>query len=168
MAPPLWPCKGTARSSPPVKPRSADSNDFALARYCPDGKLDDGANCGSPAFGAGGKTTPISSATGIRFRAGLAAGWQILVGGTASRDVTGGGWDEDFALVRYNQDGSLDSEFSADGLETVDFGAEDEQGDALALQADGKILISGESAGHLAMARFLPTRTHTYLPTVLR
>ena len=29
--------------------------DFALARLCPNGALDDGANCGSPAFGAGGK-----------------------------------------------------------------------------------------------------------------
>ena len=93
---------------------------------------------------------------------------EILVGGTASRDVAGGGWDEDFALVRYKQDGSLDGEFSEDGLETVDFGAVDEQGDALAVQTDGKILVSGESAGHLAVARFLPALTTTYLPVVLR
>ena len=145
------------------------SNDFALARYCPDGKLDDGANCGSPAFGAAGKATTDffgdwESLSALR----LLPNGKILVGGTASRDVAGGGWDEDFALARYNPDGSLDSEFSEDGLETVDFGAEDEQGDALAVQADGKILVSGQSAGHLAVARFLPTRTHTYLPTVLR
>ena len=148
---------------------SGNSNDFALARYCPDGKLDDGVNCGGPAFGSGGKTTTDFFADWDSLSAlVLLPRGKILVGGTASRDVTGGGWDEDFALARYNPDGSLDSGFSADGRETLDFGAEDEQGNALALQADGKILISGESAGHLAMARYLPARPPTYLPIVLR
>ncbi len=145
------------------------SNDFVLARYCSNGKLDDGANCGGPGFGAGGKTTTDFFAEWESLAALLLLPQgKILVGGTASREVASGGWDEDFALALYNQDGSLDSRFSADGRETVAFGAEEEQGHALALQADGKILISGESAGRLALARFLPSRTRTYLPIVLR
>jgi len=144
------------------------SNDFALARYCPDGKLDDGAHCGGPAFGVGGKTTTdfFERWDSLSALVLLPQG-KILVGGTASRDLDSG-WDEDFALALYNQDGSLDSGFSEDGRETADFGAVEEQGNALGLQADGKILISGESAGHLAMARYLPSRTHAYLPMVLR
>ena len=74
----------------------ASSNDFALARYCHDGKLDDGANCGSPAFGKAGKATTDffgdwESLSALR----LLPNGKILVGGTASRDVAGGGWDED-------------------------------------------------------------------------
>jgi uncharacterized delta-60 repeat protein len=148
---------------------SGYSNDFALARYCPGGRLDDGANCGGPAFGAAGKaTTDFFSNWESLSALLLLTDEKILVGGTASREVAGGGWDEDFALARYQPDGSLDSRFSADGQEMLDFGAEDEEGNALVLQADGKILIGGESAGHLAMARFLPARTQTYLPIMLR
>ncbi len=54
---------------------------------------------------------------------------------------------------------------ATNGQQNLDFGGEDEQGNALALQADGKILISGESAGHLAMARYLPPSTLTETPT---
>ena len=148
---------------------SGESNNFALARYCPDGKLDSGANCAGPALGVGGKrTTDFFSGWESLSALLLLPNGGILVGGTASRDVAGGGWDEDFALARYEQDGSPDFEFSEDGLETIDFGAEDERGKALAVQADSKILVSGESAGHLAVARFLPARTQTYLPSVLR
>jgi len=93
---------------------------------------------------------------------------RILAGGTASRDAVGGGWDEDFALALYKPDGSPDAGFSEDGRETTDFGAMDEQGNALAYDPERKILISGASAGHLAMARYLYTRTYIHLPAVLR
>ena len=146
----------------------ADSNDFALARYCNDGKLDDGANCGGPAFGVGGKTTTDFSENWETLSAlMLLPNGRILAGGTATRDLSSG-WDEDFALARYNQAGNLDSGFSTDGRDTIDFGATDEQGNALALQPDGKILISGESAGYLAMARYLSIYINIYLPLVQR
>ena len=143
------------------------SNDFALARYCPDGKLDDGINCGTPGFGTGGKTTTdfFEEWETLTDLIVLPHG-EILAGGTATRELPTG-WDEDFALARYTPDGSLDNRFSDDGRETVDFGATDEQGRALAWQVDGKFLISGTSAGHLAMARFIYSK-FTFLPLVKR
>jgi len=148
---------------------SGTGNDFALARLCPNGTLDDGANCGGPAFGAGGKTTTdFFGEWDTPSALLLLPHGSILAAGTASRDAAGGGWDEDFGLALYKPDGSLDAGFSEDGRETTDFGATDEQGNALAFYTEGKILISGESAGHLAMARYLYTRTYIYLPAVLR
>ena len=145
------------------------SNDFALARYCLDGQMDDGVNCGSPAFGTGGKTTTDFFANWSSLASLLLLpNEKILVGGTASRDLSSG-WDEEFALALYNQDGSLESSFGTGGKETVDFGSTDEQGNALALQSDGKILISGNSAGHLAMARYIYNNIfNLYLPILIR
>ncbi|MBN9523163.1 hypothetical protein J0H58_32385 [bacterium] len=50
-----------------------------------------------------------------------------------------------FAIARYNPDGSLDTTFDGDGKVTVDFGfaANDETAAGLAIQADGMIVIAG-------------------------
>src|SRR4051812_8074767 len=46
----------------------------------------------------------------------------------------------DFAVVRYNADGSLDSSFGGDGLVTTDFGAAD-AGESVVVQGDGKVVV---------------------------
>jgi uncharacterized delta-60 repeat protein len=51
--------------------------------------------------------------------------------------------NEDFALARYNTNGSLDKTFSGDGKQTTDFGSSDDYARALAIQSDGKILVAG-------------------------
>ena len=48
----------------------------------------------------------------------------------------------DFALARYNPNGSLDPSFSGDGKQTTDFGAGD-WAKGVALQGDGKIVAVG-------------------------
>ena len=48
----------------------------------------------------------------------------------------------DFALARYNPDGSLDTSFSGDGKQTTDFGADD-GATGVAIQGDGKIVAVG-------------------------
>src|SRR5262245_19767458 len=57
------------------------------------------------------------------------------------------GSDEDWALARYNPDGSLDTTFGVGGMTTLDFydlfRPEDVPADA-ALQSDGKIVVVGE------------------------
>jgi uncharacterized delta-60 repeat protein len=58
---------------------------------------------------------------------------KILVAGTA---------EEDFAVWRFNEDGSLDRSFDGDGAAAVDFGGRDELR-AAALQPDGKIVLAG-------------------------
>ena len=51
----------------------------------------------------------------------------------------------DFALARYNPNGSLDTSFSGDGKQTTDFGGSDEA-TGVALQGDGKIVAVGHRA----------------------
>ena len=50
--------------------------------------------------------------------------------------------DNDFALARYNPNGSLDTSFSGDGRQTTDFGSLAEA-NGVALQGDGKIVAVG-------------------------
>ncbi len=64
---------------------------------------------------------------------------KIVVAGTSHN-----GSNNDFALVRYNTDGSLDTSFDTDGMVTTDFGSAD-TGSALVIQPDGKIILVGES-----------------------
>jgi uncharacterized delta-60 repeat protein len=47
------------------------------------------------------------------------------------------GGDRDFALARYNANGSLDTSFSGDGKQTTGFGGVD-RANGVALQADGR------------------------------
>jgi hypothetical protein len=58
------------------------------------------------------------------------------------------------ALARYNPDGSLDATFGSGGLVYPTFG----QGDtAVALQADGKIVVTAGNNGNFGLARYLPS-----------
>ena len=66
---------------------------------------------------------------------------RIVVAGRAV-NLTNGTFD--FALARYNADGTLDNTFSGDGLLTTDFGFND-TATSLTLQADGKIVVAGFS-----------------------
>ncbi len=52
--------------------------------------------------------------------------------------------ESDFALARYNTDGSLDNTFSDDGKLTSDFGAYDNV-NSVAIQSDGKIVVAGSA-----------------------
>jgi uncharacterized delta-60 repeat protein len=61
--------------------------------------------------------------------------------------VSGHSWNwpiNDFALARYNKNGTLDMSFDNDGKLTTDIG---DSGYSIAVQADGKILVAGLSYG---------------------
>ena len=73
--------------------------------------------------------------------------------------VGGGG----FAIARYNPNGTLDPSFSGDGKQTTSFCAGDCSGaTAVAIQADGKIVVVGSRAADgtgdldFALARYKP------------
>src|SRR5262249_24701082 len=51
----------------------------------------------------------------------------------------------DFALARYNADGSLDTTFGTGGKVTTDFGGGHASADAVAVQNDGKIVAAGHA-----------------------
>ena len=57
-----------------------------------------------------------------------------------------------------NPDGTLDTTFSGDGKLVVDFGFDD-QAHAVAIQADGKIVVVGQAASDVAVLRLLPDGT---------
>jgi uncharacterized delta-60 repeat protein len=123
--------------------------DFALARYNPDGTLD-------PNFSGDGKQTTAIGSFGDARASGVALqsdGKIVVVGSTNIQGIN----TRDFALARYNLNGSLDTSFSGDGMQTADFGAFD-QAFGVAIQADGKIVAVGEGSDIPAfeLARFNP------------
>ena len=102
-----------------------------LARYLPGGGLD-------TSFGGDGWERPAPYVAGDR-SAALQADGKIVVGGTFKH----GDRAYDFGLTRYRPGGGLDTSFGGDGLQTTDFGAEGDNGQNLALQGDGKIVVAG-------------------------
>jgi uncharacterized delta-60 repeat protein len=104
---------------------------FALARYNQDGSLDLG-------FGEQGKV--ISDFDGLCTRLVLQPDGKIIAGGTITTQKT----NSDFALARYNADGSLDAAFGNGGKVTTDFNKWADSLSGLALQADGKIVVAGD------------------------
>ncbi len=128
---------------------SNDSFDFAVARYNGDGSLDSG-------FGSGGKViTDFFGNSDLCRSVALQSDGKIVVSGFAT-SVTG----RDFALIRYNSDGSLDSAFGSGGKITTDFIGQEDDAGAVAVQSDGKIVAagfasSGGGAGHdFALVRY--------------
>jgi uncharacterized delta-60 repeat protein len=111
-----------------------EPHDFALARYNGDGSLD-------TSFEGDGKvTTDFAANVDEAFAVAIQADGKIVAGGSAA--VSG----VDFALARYNSDGSLDPTFDGDGRVTTDYGFGSSQVRALAIQADGKIVAAGYGA----------------------
>ncbi len=70
---------------------------------------------------------------------------KIVVGGSSSNSA-----DLDFAVIRYNPDGTLDSSFNSDGMVTTAVGRGDDEISALAVQDDGRILAAGYSVNGTA------------------
>lgn len=107
--------------------------DIALLRYNSDGSLD-------TTFDIDGiVTTDINSSSDAGYAVVLQPNGKIIVVGWSNIDT-----NDDLALVRYNNDGSLDSTFDNDGKVTTYFGSFD-YGRAVAMQPDGKIVVAGES-----------------------
>ncbi|TAL41378.1 MAG: hypothetical protein EPN89_19110 [Methylovulum sp.] len=115
---------------------------FALVRYNSDGSLD------SSFDGDGKLTTDIDGYSNQAYSIALQSDGKILVFGTTSNG--------DFALARYNFDGSLDTSFSNDGKITTDFDSDAYiYGQSVAIQIDGKILVAGYAQnGSIVLARY--------------
>jgi uncharacterized delta-60 repeat protein len=115
------------------------NDDFTLVRYNVNGTRDDSFGGGS-----GKVVTDISGyAQGERAKSlAIQADGKIVVAGETTLSVTG----SDYALVRYNADGSRDFSFDGDGVVTTDFGSSFDFAYAVAIQPDGKIVAAGYSA----------------------
>jgi uncharacterized delta-60 repeat protein len=117
---------------------------FGLARFNRDGSLD-------TTFGSGGKVTTSFGQSGQIEALALQRDQKIVAAG--SRFVSDSG--SDFALARYNSNGFLDSSFGDGGRVTTDFTSGDE-GHAVVVQPDGKIVVAGQTLAKFALARYLP------------
>jgi uncharacterized delta-60 repeat protein len=114
---------------------SWNSSDFALARYNPDGSLDTSFD------GDGIVITNYKQYDHISDLAIQPDGKLVVAGYAGTHN-----YDDDCALVRYNSDGSLDTSFGSGGFVTINFSeADNDYGNSLALQEDGKIVVAGVS-----------------------
>jgi uncharacterized delta-60 repeat protein len=132
---------------------------FALVRYNTDGTLDADPVTG---FGTGGiVTTPIGSDGywDYAYALGIQSDKKILAAGSSNN-----GSNYDFALVRYNTDGTLDADpvtgFGTGGIVTTPIGSSDDYARALGIQSNGRIVVAGYSLigsnYDFALVRYLP------------
>lgn len=127
----------------------ANSTDFALARFLPDGSLDQ-------SFGQGGKVVhSITDDTDVAYAALVTVDGFIVVGGSANRGTTASGVD--FALARFASNGQLDRNFG-------------DPARAIAIDTAGKLVVAGwayegwayegnSSAGNFVTMRYLTDGT---------
>ena len=124
---------------------TSGNQDFALARYNTNGSLD-------TTFDTDGKLTTDLTNSDVAYSVVIQPDGKIVVAGHI---ISG---NEDFALARYNTNGSLDTTFDTDGKLTTDLGGNNDQALSMALQPDGKIVVAGYSAisagGDFALARY--------------
>jgi uncharacterized delta-60 repeat protein len=131
---------------------TGNSLDFVLFRFNGDGSLD-------PSFDGDGKVATdfergVDSAFGMTLQRD---GKIVLVGITRPP----GSGPFDIGVVRYNQDGSLDSSFDGDGrvITPISPGSDDDA-HAVAVQPDGRIVAGGSSkvgqTSSGALVRYLP------------
>ncbi len=122
------------------------------------GDLDLSFGNGGIVISRGNSFNHLNSALGMAIQ----SDGKIVVVGDGS--ISGPTWD--FAVVRYNPDGSLDTSFGGTGIVVTPVGNSHDQAYSVAIQADGKIVVAGSicngvgncsSAGSsLAVVRYNP------------
>ncbi len=136
--------------------------DFAVTRLNDDGTLDTTTfnPTGAGALGsAPGKFTfnfgslgVVEKSTGLV----LQKDGKIVMGGFTALNGTATN-PNNFAVARVTTAGALDTTFDGDGLQTIDFGGND-QANAIALDLQGRIVLAGQSALNAATNQFALTR----------
>jgi uncharacterized delta-60 repeat protein len=106
---------------------------FAVARYQTDGTLD-------PTFNGTGKVTTSMSSSGYATAVSIQSDGKIVVAGTANDGI-----NDDFAVVRYQTTGAVDTTFNGTGMIITDLFPMDNFVSCLDVQADDKIVLGGYS-----------------------
>lgn len=127
--------------------RNGGPNDFLLARISSNGVLDQ-------TFGnAGVQIVAFSGAVDIAFAVAVQTDGKIVAAGFGNN-----GTNNDFAVTRVNANGSLDQMFDFDGRAMTMFGTSVDAANAIAIQADGKIVAAGRavigSTARFGVARY--------------
>ncbi|MFO1485837.1 MAG: Ig-like domain-containing protein [Verrucomicrobiaceae bacterium] len=103
-----------------------------------------------PTFGSGGiVTASIGTGNDVATSMVVQPDGKIVVAG---HTLNGGNYD--FALARFNSDGTLDTTFNGTGRVLTDFNNSTDYGRGVALQSDGKIVVVGVSGSAVAVARY--------------
>ena len=130
-------------------------HDFAISRYFINGGLDDYfSGDGKVTTDFGGGTDDEANSVAIWLN-GSFNGQVVAAGSTTT--APGEGVD-DFAIARYNPNGTLDRSFGGDGKVITDFGGSD-RASGVTIQTDGKVVAAGDSSiafgdPHFALARY--------------
>jgi uncharacterized delta-60 repeat protein len=113
---------------------AATGFDFFLTRYNSNGSLD-------TSFDGDGKVTfpGLGSSDNRANSVAIQGDGKIVAAGCTSCFSS----SSDFALVRYNSDGSLDGSFDGEGNVKTDFAGGDDQAFALAILSDGRLVTAG-------------------------
>jgi uncharacterized delta-60 repeat protein len=106
---------------------------FEAARLGTDGSLD-------ASFGSAGKEVVAVGAVGMANAVALQPDGKVVLAGSTGPS----GGPADFAAVRLNANGTLDTSFGSGGTQTLNLGGDD-QASAVALQGDGRIVLAGFS-----------------------
>ncbi len=114
------------------------NNNFAVVRYDSNGSLD-------TSFGTAGKVITNLGGTDIAYSVSVQANGKIIVAGSSKNN---------FAVLRYNSNGSLDTSFGTAGIITTDIGTNTIDNAYALTQHDGTIIVAGVSANNFAVARY--------------
>ena len=116
---------------------SSTNSDIALIRYNSNGSVDN-------TFGSAGKVITNIGAFDEGASLAILSNGKLLVSGSS---------DNQFAVLRYNANGSLDNTFDVDGKVFTTIGSIS-AGTSLAIQSDDKIVVAGISDGDFAVTRY--------------
>ncbi|MCK5080306.1 MAG: T9SS type A sorting domain-containing protein, partial [Bacteroidales bacterium] len=124
-------------------------NKFIVQRFNPDGTPD-------TTFGSGGKTiTGFGNYNDFVYSSFMQPDGKIILAGDTKISISlSQSVDFDFALVRYNTDGTPDSTFGNNGKVITSLGNSLEHCNSITLQSDGKILCTGNSDSSFVLIRY--------------
>ncbi len=109
------------------------TGDFAISRFNTNGTLDN-------TFGTTGTViTDFNTSNDAPYSVIIQLNGKIVVAGTTSV----GGSSVDFALARYNTDGTLDNTFGTSGEAITPVGPGNDWTTSMVLQPDGKVVVAG-------------------------
>ena len=134
------------------------AGNFELVRYNSNGSLD-------TTFGNGGIVTTNFPQGSYAFALALQPDGKIIAAGTVFVNFNPGDQSNtDFALARYNSNGTPDTTFGNGGQVTTDFGGLEDDAFSILIQPDGKIVAVGSANNaatyyNFAAARYLSDGT---------
>jgi len=116
---------------------SGTDADVGVLRYNGDGTLDSAFGTDGIVIYDGGKGNDCGRLVTIQ------ADGKIILTGYGNN-----GEDYDILTMRYNSDGTLDTSFGTNGIAIYNNGNRNDYGRAIAIQSDGKIVVTARSTGN--------------------